>query len=69
MSGGRAGPDRPYWYRFRVGREESAVGRTRTLPAPGARVERLRFVRPVASLVLLARRRTTGSNPPPAPGA
>jgi alkaline phosphatase D len=37
-------PDRPYWYRFRVGREESAVGRTRTLPAPGARVERLRFV-------------------------
>lgn len=37
-------PDRPYWYRFRVGSEQSAVGRSRTLPVPGARVDRVRFV-------------------------
>lgn len=36
--------DRPYWYRFRVGPEQSMVGRSRTLPAPGARVDRVRFV-------------------------
>jgi alkaline phosphatase D len=29
-------PARPYWYRFRAGGELSPVGRTRTLPAPGA---------------------------------
>src|SRR5215207_11682679 len=29
-------PARSYWYRFRAGGELSAVGRTRTLPAPGA---------------------------------
>lgn len=29
-------PGRDYFYRFRVGNERSATGRTRTLPAPGA---------------------------------
>jgi alkaline phosphatase D len=37
-------PDRWYWYRFRVGDAVSAAGRTRTLPAAGARVSRMRFV-------------------------
>jgi alkaline phosphatase D len=37
-------PARPYWYRFRVGREASPVGRTRTAPAAGAAPQRLRFV-------------------------
>jgi alkaline phosphatase D len=36
-------PDRWYWYRFRVGDASSPVGRTRTMPAEGARVDRLRF--------------------------
>jgi alkaline phosphatase D len=36
-------PDRWYWYRFRAGNAESPVGRTRTLPAPSASPERLRF--------------------------
>lgn len=36
-------PDRPYWYRFHVGGEDSMVGRSRTLPAAGAKVQRLRF--------------------------
>ena len=36
-------PGRWYWYRFRAGADESAVGRTRTLPAAGARTDRLRF--------------------------
>jgi len=36
-------PDRWYWYRFKAGREISATGRTRTLPAAGALPERLRF--------------------------
>jgi alkaline phosphatase D len=36
-------PDRWYWYRFRAGDAESPVGRTRTLPEPGALPERLRF--------------------------
>ena len=36
-------PDRPYWYRFRVGDQPSPVGRTRTLPAPGVVPARLRF--------------------------
>jgi alkaline phosphatase D len=36
-------PDRPYWYRFEADGEVSPVGRTRTTPAPGAEVERLRF--------------------------
>ncbi|WP_406416772.1 alkaline phosphatase D family protein [Streptomyces sp. NBC_00873] len=33
-------PDRWYYYRFRCGSELSPVGRTRTLPAPGAHVEK-----------------------------
>ncbi len=37
-------PDRWYWYRFRAGGEVSPVGRTRTAPAPGATIDRLRFV-------------------------
>ncbi|MBM3457386.1 MAG: alkaline phosphatase [Armatimonadetes bacterium] len=36
-------PDRWYWYRFRAGNAESPVGRTRTLPAPEAAVQQLRF--------------------------
>lgn len=36
-------PGRWYWYRFRSGVDESATGRTRTLPAPGASVDALRF--------------------------
>ena len=36
-------PDRWYWYRFQAGEAQSPVGRTRTLPAPNARPDRLRF--------------------------
>ncbi len=36
-------PDREYWYRFRAGAEISPVGRTKTAPAAGAAVDRLRF--------------------------
>ena len=36
-------PGREYWYRFVVGRERSPVGRTKTAPAPGTPLERLRF--------------------------
>ncbi|MFC8257679.1 alkaline phosphatase D family protein [Streptomyces sp. NPDC057291] len=36
-------PDRWYWYRFRSGGVLSRTGRTRTLPAPGKRVDRMRF--------------------------
>ncbi|RYD90699.1 MAG: alkaline phosphatase, partial [Sphingomonadales bacterium] len=36
-------PDRPYWYRFAVGRERTQLGRTRTLPLPGKALDRLRF--------------------------
>jgi alkaline phosphatase D len=36
-------PAREYFYRFRCGGEVSQIGRTRTAPAPGAPVERLRF--------------------------
>ena len=36
-------PGREYWYRFRVGRERSQIGRTRTAPAPGTSLDRLRF--------------------------
>ncbi|MBB1116867.1 alkaline phosphatase D family protein [Stenotrophomonas sp. W1S232] len=37
-------PQRPYWYRFHVGSEAtSAVGRVRTAPSAGARVDRLRI--------------------------
>jgi alkaline phosphatase D len=35
---------RDYWYRFIVGDHVSATGRARTLPAAGARVDRLRMV-------------------------
>ncbi|HYD58196.1 MAG TPA: alkaline phosphatase D family protein [Burkholderiales bacterium] len=36
-------PDRWYWYRFRAGGAESAIGRTRTAPAAGAAARRMRF--------------------------
>ena len=36
-------PGRTYWYRFIAGGEVSPVGRTRTAPARGARVDRARF--------------------------
>jgi len=36
-------PDRRYWYRFRSGQAISPVGRTRTAPAPDARVAALRM--------------------------
>lgn len=35
--------DRVYYYRFRTGSHLSEVGRTRTLPRPGARVDELMF--------------------------
>lgn len=36
-------PDRIYWYRFRVADQTSPVGRTRTAPGPGARLDELTF--------------------------
>jgi alkaline phosphatase D len=36
-------PDRPYWYRFTAGGHASPIGRTRTAPAAGAQVEKLRI--------------------------
>lgn len=36
-------PGRWYWYRFRAGGQASPIGRTRTAPAPGAALDRLRF--------------------------
>jgi alkaline phosphatase D len=36
-------PDRSYWYRFSTSAYTSAVGRARTLPAPGASVTQLSF--------------------------
>ncbi len=36
-------PDRPYWYRFTAGSEESPVGRTKTAPAPGTMPDRFTF--------------------------
>jgi alkaline phosphatase D len=36
-------PGRDYWYRFRAGDEVSQVGRTKTAPAAGVPVDRLRF--------------------------
>src|SRR5262245_13189979 len=36
-------PERHYYYRFHAGGAVSAVGRTRTAPATGAAMERLRF--------------------------
>jgi alkaline phosphatase D len=36
-------PGRWYWYRFSVGGSVSPLGRTRTAPAPGDGVDRLRF--------------------------
>ena len=36
-------PDRWYWYHFKAGGEVSPKGRTRTMPAPDAMPDRLRF--------------------------
>ena len=36
-------PGRWYWYRFVAGGAESPIGRTRTAPAPGTPLDRLRF--------------------------
>ncbi|MGJ5813404.1 alkaline phosphatase D family protein [Paludibaculum fermentans] len=36
-------PNRPYWYRFTAGKEESPIGRTRTSPAAAAGIDHLRF--------------------------
>lgn len=36
-------PDRPYFYRFRVGRERTMIGRARTAPPIGAPIAALRF--------------------------
>jgi alkaline phosphatase D len=36
-------PERPYWYRFRIGSWESPVGRTRTAPRASADLDRLRL--------------------------
>lgn len=40
---GRLGPGTAYWYRFILGGAVSAVGRTKTAPAAGVPVDRLRF--------------------------
>jgi alkaline phosphatase D len=37
-------PNRPYWYRFGALGEQSEIGRARTTPAPGDRLDGLRFV-------------------------
>lgn len=36
-------PDRPYWYRFTIGRERSTRGHARTLPLAGTALDRVRF--------------------------
>ncbi len=36
-------PNRPYWYRFTAGRERSVIGRSKTTPAIGQPLDRLRF--------------------------
>ena len=36
-------PNRPYWYRFRSGDAQSAVGHTRTFPGPAGKPQRVRF--------------------------
>jgi alkaline phosphatase D len=36
-------PNRWYWYQFKAGSEVSPVGRTKTAPAPGTSLDRLRF--------------------------
>jgi alkaline phosphatase D len=36
-------PGRPYFYRFIAGGERSLTGRAKTLPAPGAGIDRVRF--------------------------
>lgn len=36
-------PDRWYWYRFAAGDEESATGRTRTMPEPASEPDRLKI--------------------------
>ena len=36
-------PNRWYWYQFKVGSELSPIGRTRTAPLPGDRLNRFRF--------------------------
>lgn len=36
-------PDRPYFYRFRIAGHVSPTGRSRSLPLPHARLDRLRF--------------------------
>lgn len=43
VEAGGLAPGREYWYRFRCGGEVSQIGRTKTAPAPGAPVDRLRF--------------------------
>jgi alkaline phosphatase D len=36
-------PAREYYYRFKAGQEISPLGRTKTSPSPGAKVDKLRF--------------------------
>jgi len=36
-------PNRPYWYRFMIAGEQSQVGKSQTLPALGASLDRVRF--------------------------
>lgn len=36
-------PDRPYWYRFILGRDKTPLGRARTLPLPGSKLDSIRF--------------------------
>ena len=39
----RLKPARPYWYRFQVGNQASAIGRTKTAPLPGTSIEQVKF--------------------------
>lgn len=36
-------PSRVYWYRFRAGGQQSPVGKAKTTPAAGAKLERIKF--------------------------
>ena len=43
VEAGGLSPGREYWYRFRCGGETSQIGRTKTAPAPGAPIDKVRF--------------------------
>ena len=57
-------PGREYWYRFLCGDALSRVGRTRTAPAPGAPVQRLRRRQPGTIGIGLGKARGAHHNEP-----